>query len=1534
MEAFWQKIAEILFLSKLEQRWRKVAKVLAVFVVFCTTYMLILPAITLEKETYCGLDEHTHEDCCYVIESTLICGYESVSVEENKELTSNTEEDSTTEETTTEEITSEETTSEEITSEETTSEETTSEEATNENTTTEETSSVEAYTEIFEPVEEIHSHTSECYEYNKTLICENEEHTHEEICFFEKMAMNAENSPALGENGIATIADSTYATKVNFDSLDGTGSTYYIVYTLYNGKYYAVPGTQNGKPLAITVNSDNTIPIASLGNNYYWSFSHQSGSEYVIQNLGSGRYMHSFNNSSSDYGITTAGKYTSELISSGSGSNKTFSVKSNSNYSRLTGSGSGVAFSTTTTASSAAQFYIAEVYIPQDAYHVWFDGTCGGLMSLYESPNTYMAVDGDNNTITLPEEWKSPSKYDYVLNGWYDIKNSVYYEPGAKVTVTKDTVFYADWVARDYNVGIVNDENASLIAPSLDTNSFIRTDMFDYSAIFNMQAVTHSGSVSASSHSETWTIVQNAAVPYLGMNSLGFIFRDWDRGNVNISYGANRARLNDNMGTEITTGIVDYVANMSGKNIVDLLFNPETDVIGKTYVGQANYLYQFMEEGSADYDNEHNGYYYYDSRYNAASYNQTNERFYIYDYLERTSDSLKDGFDSNGNPTAGGSYSDFLPFNSPYTNNSNNKVIVEYEDADGKGPNYQYDAKATNQSSNIANAGTNYWFGMKSEIQFYLPDRTGTVDQYQNYGNISSHGQHMTFEFSGDDDLWVFIDGELVMDIGGLHGIMSGKIDFSTGVITTTAANNVEETNYRASVTDYIDLDAGDHTLTVYYMERGGSQSNCAIYFNLTPRYGFELVKQDSVDGHGLDGAVFGVYTDIDCTEPAMLWTSEASYLNDEKNTNIFTAKNGMVNFWGVSAGKVYYLKELIAPTGYPLTDDVIRISMNSLGNSICAVDALRGEDGMHTDGFDIIHNNADEAQQQIALTLTNQQYTSNKRNVAVSKHWNVDNENLIPENVTVYLFANGLNTGRSAVLCEENNWTYLWIDLPIYDSIGEKIVYSVYEEQTEDFYTDVVVDGEEVISAWIQTDAFYDGGTFLIVNHETGKALTVNRSGNFEWIAFDTAKNSESAHWVVNADGMGFHVTNEAGYHIVLDGTNRFIPSLNGNRILYHNNFGLAAKYNNMYYYMNDNFSASPTDRLELELYINMDILIHEEDNYETDNEVNEPEEDTENDGEIFVTMFNVTNTHIEEDERTSFNVKKSWNDGIANHIHDSITVRLYANGVYTGRYLTLNNSNGWDDSFRGLRYKDDDGNVIEYSVIEDDIHGYYPEYSEITESPGATKTETIITEDWSTVTSLTSGNTYRFVNSSGYALTAYSDNTSVSTEVSDPDNLYQRWVYQNNKLKNVGKSTGSTTYYLYQTTSGTRTLSVSTSTTNNNTNVSYTNNKLRIGGNNNSYRYIVLGNGSVSLNQSSNSGTTPTIYRLSTKSETITTYLTYAYSITVTNYKSHYILPETGGTGTHYLYIIGGLLITLSAVFLLCVYTKDRGRRRRDSG
>lgn len=1424
MQSFWKKTAEKIRLALLEKRWQKIAVSLAVIVVFCTTYMLILPALTA-GETYCGYKEHLHSDSCYITQQTLSCPYGI----------------------------------------------------------TEDTTDIEYAPE---PISDNsgHVHTDGCYITERVFVCTADEHVHDDACYIAPSEDETDYSINLMADDIAPMAATTpTAQTVNFSALDGTGTTYYIVYTSINNNYYALDG--NGNAVRINVNNDSSVTSNSMGNNLFWTFSLQSGTNYVIKNVGTSRYMHSYYNSSTDYGVTTSGNWTSSLERVSNASNTAFRVKSNDNYSCIVTSGNSVVFRTTKIATSnsasdtvAAQFYLAEVTMPQDVYHVWLDGTCGSIMSLYEAANTYQAVSASDPYLTLPTTWKSPSKYDYKLNGWYDIKNNKYYEPGDTVNITKNTVFYADWVAATYDVGQNNDH----VVPSLDTNSFITTQMFDYSAIFNMQAVTHSGSVSATSHDETWSIVQNSTVGYNNAPSLGFIFRDWDAINKSISYGANRARLNDNQGTEITSQITDYVFNMSGgKNIIDLLFNPDTDVIGKTYVGEANYLYQFMENGSANYDGVHNGYYYYDATLNAASYNQTDKRFYIYDYLERTSDSLKDSIDANGNPTAAGAYSDFLPFNSPYVNNSNNKKITDYKDRYENYGNYQYDAKATNQGSAAENAGTNYWFGMKSEIHFYLPNDTGYVDGYGNYGNISTHGEHMNFQFSGDDDLWVFIDGKLVMDIGGLHGIMTGKIDFSTGYVTTDYAenNDLVETDNETELY----LSEGDHTLTIYYMERGGSQSNCAIYFNIAPRYSIEIIKQDAFSVQTkLNGAEFSVYTDEACTQAAELWNSEAEYQsdmanpNDKKDTNVFTVTNGKAYMWGISPGKTYYIKETNAPKGYPETDDIVRVVMNNIGGMVCTTDTLRGTDNKHTAGFEIQQHDTDEGTRTLSIVLTNQKETTDETgstNVRVAKHWADGSEN-IPESVQVYLVADSVVTGKIATLNASNEWTYTWTDLPKYNDDGSEIVYSVKEVQVSGF-SSVVSDNQTFTDdgEWIKTDTLRDGDTFILVNKSEGKALSVSGNG-FTWINQSDAQSNSSAQWTATADGMGFHLENGSGRRIVLNGTSSFVPSAEGNKVVYFYNSMLFAQTGNVYYYFASNASVSNSKGLEFELY-------------------------KQSDSQLSGSLRVVTNTPIPDDKQTKISVAKSWSDGETAHINHSIVVHLYADGKDTGRTLTLNRNNGWSGIFEGLLYSlDDSDEPIEYTIVEDVFQGYIPSYSETEQIPGKDVTK------WTETADLTEGAIYRFV-VNGYALSSNSNNGVVSL-ADNPDNAYQQWkvvVYNGNyKLQNVGNGR-----YLYYN----RSLTTNTGYTSSYANVSVSDdNMLRIGSSTN--RYITLSATTVSTATNTSSAAKFTITTLKTIK------LKPTYEITVNNVGISYVLPETGGNGI-YLYAVAGFAVMLSAGMLL---------------
>lgn len=171
----------------------------------------------------------------------------------------------------------------------------------------------------------------------------------------------------------------------------------------------------------------------------------------------------------------------------------------------------------------------------------------------------------------------------------------------------------------------------------------------------------------------------------------------------------------------------------------------------------------------------------------------------------------------------------------------------------------------------------NYGYGAKLEIPFTLTS-TGTVkDDYNNEIPIR-------FYFSGDDDVWVFIDNQLVLDIGGAHAKVSGVLEFDqrdnkkntvTSYVSRVknsktgnyGAENCDEHNYTTATSiTYLgttekyyknasvsipNLSTGKHTLTMYYMERGMWESNMAVAFNFPDNN--ELQVQKEVDLNKVD---------------------------------------------------------------------------------------------------------------------------------------------------------------------------------------------------------------------------------------------------------------------------------------------------------------------------------------------------------------------------------------------------------------------------------------------------------------------------------------------------------------------------------------------------------------------------------------------------------------------------------------------------------------------------------------------------------
>lgn len=164
-------------------------------------------------------------------------------------------------------------------------------------------------------------------------------------------------------------------------------------------------------------------------------------------------------------------------------------------------------------------------------------------------------------------------------------------------------------------------------------------------------------------------------------------------------------------------------------------------------------------------------------------------------------------------------------------------------------------------------AGTEkYGFGTEFDIDFYMSE-TGRLE------TTDRKGKDITFNFSGDDDVWVYVDGVLVLDLGGAHKASSGSINFSTmEVIYKAAVDSSDNINSRTADPKTNDKYATDekyvttvdlaklfaangvefnnkssskkHTLQMFYMERGSVDSNCSISFNLPQNTGL-LVRND-----------------------------------------------------------------------------------------------------------------------------------------------------------------------------------------------------------------------------------------------------------------------------------------------------------------------------------------------------------------------------------------------------------------------------------------------------------------------------------------------------------------------------------------------------------------------------------------------------------------------------------------------------------------------------------------------------------------
>lgn len=291
-----------------------------------------------------------------------------------------------------------------------------------------------------------------------------------------------------------------------------------------------------------------------------------------------------------------------------------------------------------------------------------------------------------------------------------------------------------------------------------------------------------------------------------------------------------------------------------------------------------------------------NGYYVYDSSKNYAAYNADKNAFDIYDTW---------GIDKVGDSSHQGQ---FFPFDAA------DKVLKEEN-----GRLVQTGIKADNTGDSRYNDGrpVNHHFGLSMSTRFVQPA-----------GGKTNAGDDMVFEFAGDDDVWVFIDDVLVGDIGGIHNRASLSINFCTGDIKVngnndgTLKNKYQKANKDTSGFNGNTFAGGtNHTLKFFYLERGATDSNMELKFNLVTVPESDIIKFDQ-DGKFVQGAEFKLYkTDKDFKTVGELigsgTTDEAGHLTLTNDVD-----NGVINFDDLynkdhDNNKYYLLKETRVPEGY-----------------------------------------------------------------------------------------------------------------------------------------------------------------------------------------------------------------------------------------------------------------------------------------------------------------------------------------------------------------------------------------------------------------------------------------------------------------------------------------------------------------------------------------------------------------------------------------------------------------------------------------
>ncbi len=366
------------------------------------------------------------------------------------------------------------------------------------------------------------------------------------------------------------------------------------------------------------------------------------------------------------------------------------------------------------------------------------------------------------------------------------------YSTGGEVSYTSTTVNYSN--NNNYNTYINNgyyvDVNGTkyLVTGLSCTRSGSWWNGYTYS-----WTITYAGGTATSSDSSI-TLYKASTGSTVTTDSLSYAkWNFW-----------NKSAGNNNYGQYTYSGLVESTLT-ANKDITFTkpdggIFNSDATV-KDIYTG-VEMPFEY-ENGTYTFDASQNGVYFYTDSTQGSTAAQSNGRLYFNEGKPQ----------SNGGNYGDGSTTVWMPFNS--TQSINGETNCDYH------------------------------FGMRTTIPF-----TMTANGKMNPNDDTS--ENITFSFSGDDDVWIFIDGQLVIDLGGIHNRLDATINFAenTWSISESNTSTVAVADYNGAAISGTIFNDGDttgtlnqtrdtfaatdsHELTIFYLERGAGSSNCKIQFNL-----------------------------------------------------------------------------------------------------------------------------------------------------------------------------------------------------------------------------------------------------------------------------------------------------------------------------------------------------------------------------------------------------------------------------------------------------------------------------------------------------------------------------------------------------------------------------------------------------------------------------------------------------------------------------------------------------------------------------